>query len=191
LAFEDRVEFMVVLTYVFSEAEMDRSPYWDVPAEGSAPMIRARLLDRVGEDPLQIGNLLSQREQDKLLRIAKLIEYPRPGMTIFRSEKEAEFVYVVNEGIVRITRVAANGQRRILAFMVHGDLFGMPDCGVYVNSAETVSPAKLYRFPWPTNDDAGSAECASASRGLSPRFHSQPWIVQSGANAIDVAGEQV
>jgi CRP-like cAMP-binding protein len=129
---------------------MDRSPYWDVPAEGSAPMIRARLLDRVGDNPLQIGNLLSQREQDKLLRIAKLIEYPRPGMTIFTNEQEAEFVYVVNEGIVRITRVAANGQRRILAFMVRGDLFGMPDCGVYVNSAETVSPARLYRFPWPT-----------------------------------------
>jgi CRP-like cAMP-binding protein len=70
-------------------------------------------------------------------------------MTIFRSEKEAEFVYVVDEGIVRITRLAPNGQRRILAFMVPGDLFGMPDCGVYVNSAETVSSARLYRFPWP------------------------------------------
>ena len=113
------------------------------------PTIRARLLDRVGDHPLQIGNLLSRKEQDKLLSIAKPIKYPRPGMTIFTSEKEAEYVYVIDEGIVRISRVAPNGQRRILAFMVPGDLFGMPECGIYVNTAETVSPTRLYRFPWP------------------------------------------
>lgn len=115
----------------------------------SAPMIRARLLDRVGDNRLQVGNLLSRKDQDELLSIAKRIVLPRSGMTIFSSENEAEFVYVVDEGIVRIARIAPNGQRRILAFMVPGDLFGMPDYGVYVNSAETVCPTKLYRFSWP------------------------------------------
>jgi len=129
---------------------MDRAPYWDPSAIGeSVPTIRARRLDRVGEHPLQIGNLLSRKEQDMLLSIAKPIKYPRSGMTIFTSEKEAEYVYVIDQGIVRISRVAPNGQRRILAFMVPGDLFGMPDCGIYVNTAETVSPTRLYRFPWP------------------------------------------
>ena len=114
-----------------------------------APMIRARLLDRVGDHELQGDNLLSRNEQRELLGIAKRIVFPRSGMTIFSSEEAAEFVYVVDEGIVRIARIAPNGQRRILAFMVPGDLFGMPDCGAYVNSAETVCPTAVYRFSWP------------------------------------------
>jgi hypothetical protein len=50
---------------------MDRSSYWDAPVNGSAPTIRARLLDRVGDNPLHTGNLLSQMEQGKLQGIAK------------------------------------------------------------------------------------------------------------------------
>lgn len=128
---------------------MDRSPSSEHTPPESVPMIRARLLDRIGDHPLQIDNLLTRREQDQLGSISKVAEYPRPAMTIFSSGQDAEFVYVIGDGVVRIARVAPNGQRRILAFMVPGDLFGMPDCGTYVNSAETVSPAKLYRFPWP------------------------------------------
>jgi CRP-like cAMP-binding protein len=32
--------------------------------------------------------------------------------------------------------------------MLPGDLFGMPEEGIYVNTAETVSPVTLYRVPW-------------------------------------------
>ena len=32
--------------------------------------------------------------------------------------------------------------------MLPGDLFGLPDAGLYVNSSETVCPASLYRVPW-------------------------------------------
>src|SRR5690242_10796978 len=122
---------------------MDKVSLWESSSGETAPMIRARLLDKVGDDPLQIGNLLSPQEQRDLQNIARLVNYPRPGMTIFTSETEAEYVYVIAEGIVRITRIAPNGERRILAFMVPGDIFGMPDYGIYVNTAETVSPVRL------------------------------------------------
>src|SRR5262249_8696205 len=62
--------------------------------------------------------------------------------------EDAHFVYAIDEGLVRISRHAENGQRQILAFMVPGDLFGIPDGGSYVNTAEAVSPARIYRFPW-------------------------------------------
>lgn len=199
---------------------MDRSSHWESALGGSAPTIRGRMLDRTGDKPFQSGNLLSQQEQDRLVGIARLVEYPRPGLTIFASEKEAEFVYVVDEGIVRITRVAPNGQRRILAFMVPGDLFGMPDCGVYVNSAETVSPARLYRFLWPALRHLMAAEPQlqqklliklahdfrqaqrqmmmlgqqSALQRLAVfllNFYSQSWIFQLRAIATDAASESV
>ena len=119
------------------------------PSTEPAPKIRARSIDRIGDEPMLIGNRLSVEQQEKLRSIAKLLCYPKSGMTIFSRGADAEFVYVVNEGIVRITRTALNGQRRILAFMVPGDLFGLPDCGVYANTSETVSPAQLHRFSWP------------------------------------------
>ena len=112
------------------------------------PKIRARQIERAGDQPLQMGNLLSRKEQDDLRRIAKVVEFPKAGMTIFTRGAEAQFVYVIDAGVVRIARLAANGQRRILAFMVPGDVIGVPDCGVYANTTETVSPTRLYKIAW-------------------------------------------
>ena len=49
---------------------------------------------------------------------------------------------------MRISRHSENGRRQVLAFMLPGDLFGPPNSGLYVNSAETRSLAILYRVPW-------------------------------------------
>jgi CRP-like cAMP-binding protein len=54
----------------------------------------------------------------------------------------------VAAGVVRISRHTESGRRQILALMQPGDLFGIPEAGLYVNSAETVCPATLYRVPW-------------------------------------------
>jgi CRP-like cAMP-binding protein len=114
-----------------------------------APRISARLIDRISDEPLTAGNVLSAKGQDELLDIAKLIEFPKPGMTIFSRGDDAQFIYLIDQGVVRIMRIAPNGQRRILAFMVAGDLFGLPDCGVYANISETVCPTRVYKIPWP------------------------------------------
>ena len=114
----------------------------------TAPEIRARTFDRANDRPSQIENLLSPKEQDRLREIATVLEYRRGGLTIFSEGEDAHFVYAIDEGVVRISRHAENGQHQILAFMVPGDLFGLPDGGAYVNTAETVSAVRLYRFPW-------------------------------------------
>jgi CRP-like cAMP-binding protein len=114
----------------------------------TAPEIRARSFDRVTDRPSQIENLLSLKEQDRLREIATVLEYRRGGLTIFSEGEDSHFVYAIDEGVVRISRHAENGQRQILAFMVSGDLFGLPDAGIYANTAETVSAVRLYRFPW-------------------------------------------
>lgn len=127
---------------------MERPPSPRIGMSESAPSIRGRLIDGGSDQPLQMGNLLSHKEQDELRRIAKLVEFPNPAMTIFSKGADAQFVYIVEKGVVRITRTTANGHRRILAFMVPGDLFGLPDCGIYANSSETVCPTTVYKFPW-------------------------------------------
>src|SRR5262249_54722751 len=118
------------------------------PLPDRAPEIRARPFNRLNDRPSQLENLLSPTEQDQLGDIATVLDFRRGGITIFSEGEDAHFVYAVDTGVVRIGRHAANGQRQILAFMVPGDLFGLPHDGIYVNTAETVCPSRLYRVPW-------------------------------------------
>lgn len=114
----------------------------------TAPVLRARSFDHTSDRPSPIENLLSQKEQEELQAIATVLEFRRGGLPIFSEGEDAHFVYSVDEGVVRIGRHAENGKRQILAFMVPGDLFGLPQDGIYVNTAETVSASRLYRYSW-------------------------------------------
>src|SRR3954470_7728018 len=118
------------------------------PVMRLAPEIRARPFDRVSDRPSRIENLLSPKEQQELRAIATVLDYRRGGITIFSEGEDAHFVYAIDEGAVRISRHSENGHRQILAFMVPGDLFGLPDDGCYVNTAEVICAARIYRFPW-------------------------------------------
>ena len=118
------------------------------PEKKHTPEIRARPFDRISDRPSGIENLLSPKEQQELRSIATVLDYRRGGITIFSEGEDAHFVYAIDEGVVRISRHAENGQRQILAFMVPGDLFGLPQDGIYVNTVEVVCPARIYRFPW-------------------------------------------
>ena len=80
--------------------------------------------------------------------IATLVAYRCRGLTIYSEGENGHFVYVIDQGAVRIVRHAENGRRQILAIMTPGDVFGLPDGGAYDNSAETVSAVRLYRVPW-------------------------------------------
>jgi len=93
-------------------------------------------------------NLLSREEQEHIARNATLLVYRRGGITIFSEGADAGFLYFVDGGLIRISRCSENGHRQILAFRVPGDILGRPENGQYVNSAETVGPARVYRVAW-------------------------------------------
>ncbi len=112
------------------------------------PEIRARLFDRALDTPSQIENLLSRKQQVAFHRIATVLEYSRGGITVFSEGEDAHFVYSVAEGIVRVSRHSDQGRRQVLALMLPGDVFGLPDSGLYMNSAEAACPSTLYRIPW-------------------------------------------
>jgi CRP-like cAMP-binding protein len=118
------------------------------PIKARMPEIRARPFDREKDPPTQIQNLLPRTQQSKLRAIATVLEFQRGNSTVFAEGEDAHFVYAISAGIVRIDRHSEGGRRQILAFMLPGDLFGLPDGGTYVNSAETVCPSTLYRVPW-------------------------------------------
>ena len=113
------------------------------------PEIRARSFSSTTRnEPVMSHNLLSRDEQLRLHRIATVLDYRRGGITIYSQGEEARSIYLIDEGIIRVSRCGENGQRQILALRVPGDIFGMPDAGRYANSAETVCAAKVFRCPW-------------------------------------------
>jgi CRP-like cAMP-binding protein len=112
------------------------------------PEIRARSFDRDRDPRSLIENLLTEKQQKEFEKIATVLEYRRGGSTVFAEGEDAHFVYSIAAGVVRVSRLSQNGRRQVLALMLPGDLFGLPDAGVYVNSAETACPATLYRVPW-------------------------------------------
>lgn len=124
------------------------NPIHKPSAKPRLPEIRARPFDREKDPPTQIENLLSRKQQANLQTIATVLEFDRGNTTIFSEGEDAHFVYAVGAGVVRVSRHLENGRRQVLAFMLPGDLFGLPHEGVYVNSAETICPARLYRVPW-------------------------------------------
>jgi CRP-like cAMP-binding protein len=48
---------------------------------------------------------------------------------------------------VRLSEHLPNGDRQVLSFMWPGDLFGIAEDGRYVNSAESLTTAAIFRFP--------------------------------------------
>jgi CRP-like cAMP-binding protein len=112
------------------------------------PEIRARLFDRERDPKSLIENLLSEKQQLEFHNIATVLEYRRGGSTVFAEGEDAHFVYSIASGVVRISRLSQSGRRQVLALMLPGDLFGLPDAGIYVNSAEVACPSTLYRVPW-------------------------------------------
>jgi CRP-like cAMP-binding protein len=111
------------------------------------PEIRARPFDRKQDFPTQIENLLPRKQQALLRSIATVLDYQRANNTIFSEGEDAHFVYSVAAGVVRISRHTESSRRQILALMLPGDVFGLPEAGLYVNTAETVSPATLCHPP--------------------------------------------
>ena len=132
----------------FSERERGSAPLAGNRSSGPNLEIRGRSIVGTNVQPEAGRNLLSREEQERLLHNATIVVYRRGGSSVFSEGEDAGFLYFIDEGVFRISRCAESGRRQILAFRVPGDLLGRPENGRYVNSAETVGPARVYRIAW-------------------------------------------
>lgn len=69
------------------------------------------------------------------------------GANVYREGDEARHIYEVKTGVLRLTRVLANGRRQVIAFALPGDVIGFPngknhhtDCDVLESCEVTVHP---------------------------------------------------
>jgi len=126
---------------------MARSSIRREDLRGRRPKILARAFCATRQEHPSLDNLLSPLEQRELTKIATLLEYQTSGVAIFAEGEDAHFLYLISDGIVRLSRHLPNGARQVLGFMWPGDLFGLAEEGRYINSAECLTPTTLFRFP--------------------------------------------
>lgn len=90
---------------------------------------------------------LSREVREQIYQIATALSFRR-GTTIFSQGAAAQFLYFIDEGIVRISRFAENGHRQVLGFQMAGDVIGLFENGQYANLAETLRPVRVHRVSW-------------------------------------------
>jgi CRP-like cAMP-binding protein len=62
---------------------------------------------------------------------------------IYGEGEDAEFVYKVLSGSVRVYKVLSDGRRQITGFYLPGDVFGIESGAEYLNSAEAIDKASI------------------------------------------------
>lgn len=82
-----------------------------------------------------------------MAQIAEVIEYKTAGSEILVAGEPARYLYLVADGVLEANRPLSNGDRHIVAFYWPGDLVGLAEDGIYVNSARTLAKCTVFRFP--------------------------------------------
>ncbi|SIS59857.1 Crp/Fnr family transcriptional regulator [Insolitispirillum peregrinum] len=66
--------------------------------------------------------------------------------TVFREGDNAENIYSVVEGCIKLSKLLSDGRRQVIGFLFPGDFFGFSPSGAYGYTAEAISPSTLCRF---------------------------------------------
>lgn len=73
------------------------------------------------------------------------VEHLAAGRSLFIEGDEAEHVFEVTDGVLRIFKIIADGRRIITGFLFAGNILGISIRNRYIYSAEAVSSATLRR----------------------------------------------
>jgi CRP/FNR family transcriptional regulator, anaerobic regulatory protein len=90
-------------------------------------------------------SLLTERQRLKLGTIATRIRV-LPRMVLYRENTPATSVFINAEGIVKTFKDMPSGRRWVTAFLYPADVFGLAENGLYVRTAQAITPATLYRL---------------------------------------------
>ncbi|HEX2494213.1 MAG TPA: cyclic nucleotide-binding domain-containing protein [Steroidobacter sp.] len=90
----------------------------------------------------------------------------RPGAALFRAGAPASALFAIRQGTIKLTRVTAEGDERIVSFHTPGEVLGLEafSMGAYVCDAIALEPVQCCELPLPLFSDrtAQRAEIAAA-----------------------------
>lgn len=70
----------------------------------------------------------------------------KPGGYLYFEGDKVGWLYQVTSGVVRLTRLLADGRRQVIAFGYPGDIIGFPADGLHHTDCESLTDARLQRF---------------------------------------------
>jgi CRP-like cAMP-binding protein len=114
--------------------------------------------------------LLSSDHRAQIANIATVEQIP-PRRIVYREGTDAQSVFIVGEGVVKVFRDLPSGRRRVMAFLFADDAFGLAQTGYYVYSVQTITAVKLYRVSLTTLTEALRRDGALASQFLCKVLH--------------------
>ena len=76
-----------------------------------------------------------------------IVEKHSPGSTLFSEGDEAENVYEVVQGTLRLYKLLSDGRRQITGFLSAGHLLGLANDDCYLYTAEAITDVTLCRYP--------------------------------------------
>ena len=65
------------------------------------------------------------------------------GKCLFREGDDANCVYEVKSGVLRLTRVLENGRRQVIAFGLPGDIIGFASAGYHMSECDAIAGAEV------------------------------------------------
>ncbi len=65
------------------------------------------------------------------------------GAHLFREGDDADHIYEVKSGILRLTRVLENGRRQVIAFGLPGDIVGFPNGDLHHTDCDVIASAEI------------------------------------------------
>jgi CRP-like cAMP-binding protein len=109
------------------------------------PLLRAAPFFGKANDKAVV-QILTDKQQTDLGSIATEVSVRRRS-NIYENGSPAHWVYIVREGLVKAYRDLSSGQQRVLAFLFPGDMFGLAEHGLYVNSTQAVVRSSCFKIP--------------------------------------------
>lgn len=70
----------------------------------------------------------------------------KPGGFLYFEGDKVKWLYQVSSGVVRLTRLLADGRRQVIAFGYPGDIIGFPARGLHHTDCESLTDARLQPF---------------------------------------------
>lgn len=89
---------------------------------------------------------LGEEELNHVTRIVQNVEL-HPSDPLFDEGEDANFIYSVTAGAVKVYKLLSDGRRQIIGFLFAGDFLGLADDETYAYSAEAIIHSTLCRFP--------------------------------------------
>ena len=98
----------------------------------AGPTLKASLPWTIGS-PIKVRQLLTEEERAHLSVIASIVRFKKRERLICAGEP-SDAIYNIISGMVKSFSVGSNGKQRINGFLYTGDMVGLSDRGIYVNS---------------------------------------------------------